>query len=137
MKNNGIEMKYDMPINKGDKMKEITNSGTNYIKLAQTPPETVIVKEGKFTDIKESKFGQTYIFTEKSGEDVGVSASGLLKVLVAKNKITLGDTYKIVYKGKKDLKSGKTAHDFQIFQINNNQGLFSSSDSDELPEGLQ
>lgn len=118
-------------------MRKITGQQTKYVKYSETAPNTTLVKSGKFSDIKQSKFGQTYIFSQDDG-DIGINASGQLKYLVEKGKMILGKTYVIVYLGKKNLKDGKTSHDFDVFEDDAQLGLFQGDgETDELPEGLR
>lgn len=96
-------------------MRELTGSATKYIKTKELKAGDVCVHKGKFFDIKPGKFGDTLMFKEeKDGQVVGIGASGQLKYLIANQKMQLGDIIKIVYNGKKELKDGRTAHDYKV-----------------------
>ncbi|MBP9748427.1 MAG: hypothetical protein KBD17_02285 [Candidatus Pacebacteria bacterium] len=96
-------------------MREIT-AATRYIKMATAKEGETLIQKGKLIEIRPGKFGDTMIFEElSSGEEVGLGAGGQLKFLLGKGSIKLNGLYTINYKGKKSLKGGRTANDFQVF----------------------
>jgi hypothetical protein len=109
-------------------MKEITAT-TRYIKMKEIKPGEVLIQKGLFTEVRPGKFGDTFIFQEDAGDEVGLSAGGQMKSLYSRQKMKLGLKYQITFKGKKDLGDGRTANDFSVFQIEEEQtSLFEAED---------
>ena len=99
------------------KMKKLT-ADTRYVKLKDTAPNTVILTKAVMTEVRPGKFGDTLIFSEENtGEEIGIGAGGQLKSLYSRGKLHIGGIYNIVYKGKKTLKDGRAAHDFDISEF--------------------
>lgn len=65
-------------------------------------------------EVRPGKFGDTFIFQETTGEEVGIGAGGQLKSLYTRSKLKIGCQYQIVFKGKVALKDGRTANDFDV-----------------------
>lgn len=115
-------------------LKSITSS-TRYIKMKEIKAGDVLIKEGTFMEVRPGKFGDTYIFQEKDGEEVGLGASGQIKSLYTRNKLRIGCKYQITFNGKVSLKDGRTANDFGVGEYVNEAGEEDFiSDSDFSPE---
>lgn len=93
--------------------RKITGEGIKYIKWAEVKVGEVVLDGAKFELLKEGKFGPNLHFATKEGTKV-VPCSGLLKYLLENKKLNVGDKVRLVYKGKKSIKGGRTAHDFDI-----------------------
>ena len=104
-------------------MREIT-AATRYIKMADVTAGQVLIEEGKLVQVRPGKFGDTLIFQESNGEEVGLGAGGQLKFLMTKGSIAIGNKYKITFKGKKALKDGRSANDFGVFLYEDQQETF-------------
>lgn len=117
-------------------MKEITGS-TRYIKMKEVQAGDILITDGIFSEVRPGKFGDTFIFQESSGEEVGLGAGGQLKSLYARQKMKLGLRYQIKFKGKVSLKDGRTANDFSVFEVEPEQTtLFEDGHSAEADEFL-
>lgn len=115
-------------------LKPIT-SNTRYIKMKELKPNDMLIKEGTFMEVRPGKFGDTYIFQEVSGEEVGLGASGQIKSLYTRNKLRIGCKYQIVFNGKVALKDGRTANDFGVNEYVNEPDEESfMSDAEFSPE---
>lgn len=117
-------------------MREITAS-TKYIKMSEVKPGETLITKGKLTEVRPGKFGDTLIFRESNGTEVGLGAGGQLKSLLSREMIKIGETYQVVFKGKKALKDGRTANDFTVMAFDDEQlGLFDQQ-GDIYAEGLE
>jgi hypothetical protein len=99
-------------------LKPITSS-TRYIKMKEIKEGDVIIAQGTFMEVRPGKFGDTYIFQETDGEEVGLGASGQIKSLYTRGKLKIGCQYNIVFNGKVALKDGRTANDFAVGEYSN------------------
>ena len=81
-------------------MREIT-AATRYIKMADVTAGQVLIEEGKLVQVRPGKFGDTLIFQESNGEEVGLSKA-------SKTPIEFNIT--------KYLKKGKNALAAQVFR---------------------
>lgn len=84
-----------------------------YVKWGECKPGETVLDGATFIGTKPGKFGDNLHFSTEQGSIV-VGASGLLKYIVNDGRIKAGDKVRLVYKGKKELKGGKTAHDFDV-----------------------
>jgi hypothetical protein len=90
-----------------------------------------LIKQGMLTEVRPGKFGDTLIFQEENGEEVGLGAGGQLKSLYTRGKLRIGLKYQIVFNGKKALKDGiRTANDFIV-------GEYDSAPESEMTDEAQ
>jgi len=113
-------------------LKPIT-ANTRYIKMSETKQGDTLITEGMLTEVRPGKFGDTLIFQEKSGEEVGLGAGGQLKSLYSRGKLKIGYKYQITYNGKKALKDGRTANDFAVAEYSNETPM--SEEAEEFLNG--
>lgn len=111
---------------------KLISATTTYKKPAQAKPGEVFVKQGTLTEARPGKFGNTLIFKEVDGEEIGIGASGQLKSFYEKGKIRIGGVYNIVFKGKKEISGGRTANAFDVSEFESQTDLF--EDSEYMPE---
>lgn len=81
------------------------NGSTSYVRMSDLKEGEVIVEKGRLVDVQAGKFGDTLIFMEeKDSKRVGLGMGGFLKSMYEKQVFKMGDTLRITYKGKKNLK---------------------------------
>ncbi|MBK7380578.1 MAG: hypothetical protein IPJ03_16605 [Ignavibacteriales bacterium] len=112
------------------------NGSTSYVRMSDLKEGEVIVEKGRLVDVQAGKFGDTLIFMEeKDSKRVGLGMGGFLKSMYEKQVFKMGDTLRITYKGKKKLKDGRQANDFDLERYETEQvSLFSDTDDAEVSE---
>lgn len=117
---------------KGTQMLKPITSSTRYIKMSEAQVGATLINKGMLTEVRPGKFGDTLIFQEESGEEVGLGAGGQLKSLYSRGKLRIGLKYQIIYNGKKALKDGRTANDFAVAEYDNNSESEMSPEAEEF-----
>jgi hypothetical protein len=90
----------------------------------------ILISKGLFQEVRAGQYGNTFIFVEaEDGEEVGIGASGgQLKSMYERNKLKIGLTYQIIFKGKKKIAGGKTVNDFEVSEYVADKPEFEQSD---------
>jgi len=109
---------------------KLISATTRYIKVSQHKDGDVLIRQGTLTESRPGKFGDTLMFKEIDGEEVGIGAGGQLKAFYEKGKIQIGGVYNIVFRGKKELPGNKTCNVFDVSEYESQQGdLFEDSET--------
>lgn len=93
---------------------ETINTGVSYFKLSDCKEGQVLIENGVFKSSKAGQYGNTWMIEESDGTVKGLNETGQLKYMKESGNVKVGDVLRVVYNGKKDLKGGKTAHDFTV-----------------------
>jgi hypothetical protein len=107
---------------------KLISATTRYIKPSQSTDGDVLIKQGTLTECRPGKFGNTLMFKEADGEEVGIGAGGQLKSFYEKGKIRIGGIYNIVFRGKKQLPGNKTCNVFDISEYESQTEMFDESE---------